>query len=126
MSGVSAATVSSPSANAKRSGAFRWASWETRRETSRSSSRGSRTSWSNVSGMSWRQLGNWPSISREESATFSSSKTTWLRGSEISTASADPFDDQARELAQRASRHVGVERLAPSVVSSSVCLTERR
>ena len=39
-SGVSAATVSSPSASASRSGALRWASWLTRRVTSSSSSRG--------------------------------------------------------------------------------------
>ena len=86
MSGVSAATVSSPSANASRSGAFRCASWLTRRATSSSSSRGSRTSWSNDSGMSWRQLGNWPSIRREESATPPARKTAWLRGIAISTS----------------------------------------
>ena len=39
MSGVSAATLSSPSEKANRSGAFRWASWLTRRATSSTTAR---------------------------------------------------------------------------------------
>ena len=86
-SGVSAATVSSPSANANRSGALRWASWPTRRATSTSSGRGSLTSCSNDSGISWRQLGNCPSIRREKRTTEPAWNTAWLRASEIDTSS---------------------------------------
>ena len=111
MSGVSAATVSSPSAKARRSGAFRCASWLIRRAISRNSSRGRRTSCSNDSGISWRQLGNWPSISRDESATPATWNTAWFRGSAISTSSAASAPMIRGELAQRPRRDVRLERL---------------
>ena len=55
---VCAEIVTSPSANRSRSGELRWAITDTRRTTSRNSSRGSAISCSNVSGISCLWFGN--------------------------------------------------------------------
>jgi hypothetical protein len=46
------------------------------------------SSCSNASGSSWRTLGNWPSMSREDRTTPPASNTTWFDRSETLTCSA--------------------------------------
>jgi hypothetical protein len=124
-SGVRADTVSSPSVNASRSGAFFCARSEMRRTTSVISPPASWSSCSNASGRSWRWFGNCPSISRDESTMPPASKMTWfVRTATLSSSSAATPTIRPSSCSARAGTFASN---APSSGSSSaVSFTESR
>ncbi len=92
---------------------------------SSSSARGNLTSCSKVSGISWRQLGNCPSIKRDARVTGPARKTAWFLLRAISTESAPSVATmRASSRSAFAGTLASTSRVASS--SSSDCFTLRR